>query len=370
MSVGADSQGNVYAGNDTLRVVNGMEPPPPPPPIFGGPPPVAPSVNVAVTQPSPNFYSITETETGSSVQGQVTAAGISQLEIDNEVLASETVDLGTLSALNLNSVSVTFNPASSSNTVKMLGSTDGEDFTLGPDSHGNAVLEDTSNGPGNFTTYLYLHGMTPNDTLVLDSAGHSISTNLQVDFSYGFPVALQGLQTGGSLTVTPGAFYQDTIGPEGSQIIHKLNGLVLSGGSFATETDEITGGRSDTITFDDGNGPVITYSDVDLIEDGATVTNYTAVNTVSGPNQAIDVQDAASPSGPLATEISGSSISSARTSIRESALFSPIYVSEKSSITADGNANPTTFNVTSSAPANLGLNGGSGQDTLQHQLCN
>jgi hypothetical protein len=334
VAVGADSNNLVFPGNDTLHVIEG--------PFDAS---VSPSTNLTVASPSPSIYTITATASGNSTPGQVIAGDISALEISEEGYQSATVNLGALGALHLQSVSVAFDQRTTNNVVNVSGSQNNEMFNLVPDGHGNAAMEDHSNiGDLSETSRLYLHGMTASDQLAINPNGYSVALHLTVDFSYNFTVSMLGSDP---FMVTAQTYQQRNI-------------LIVSGGNFAQETDNVLTAGSGTIRFNNGQGPSIDYANADQISDTAPVTDYTVTDTVTGVGQEIDVR------GEFNPIISSSALyldPILRRFVRLP-LFSPLSLDNKASITINGNTRATDYTLNSSASANFTFNGGSGQDTF------
>jgi hypothetical protein len=137
---------------------------------------------------------VTLYQSGVSGQGQVIADGISGLEISAEGYQSATVDLPDPATLGVQTVSVAFDADTRANQVGVHNnSNQGNDrFTLDPDNKGNAILTVESGTDVVKTRYVYMHGMTSNDSLHIDTGIYADNVHLDLDASYAFNVTVLG----------------------------------------------------------------------------------------------------------------------------------------------------------------------------------
>jgi hypothetical protein len=149
------------------------------------------------------------------------------------------------------------------------------------------------------------------------------------------------------------------------------NGLVLYG-SFDKETDELSGPTTGTFRFNEGQGPVIDYSNVTTIYDDTVVNSYEALDLISGPGQELGVQSDYFSSVPMT--LTGSQTLISGKDITHLVSFAPRRLFQnKGSVTVVGPSTATAFDVTlpdsrispfqPSTPP-LTLQGQSGQDTF------
>jgi hypothetical protein len=142
----------------------------------------------------------------------------------------------------------------------------------------------------------------------------------------------------------------------------KTNVLNLIGGSFTHETTTPTGASSGSLALDNGGSPLenIGFSNVQAVNDGATVTSDTISATAAG--SAINVVDGPKLlNGAQATQVKGAS----------GAAFVPVNFANKTMAIVQGATGSFTFTENVTTPAagltNLTLNGGDSGNTFAIQ---
>jgi hypothetical protein len=172
-------------------------------------------------------------------------------------------------------------------------------------------------------------------------------TTLTIDYSYGLPASDVRF-----------------VGGAGTNTLYVVD---QSGNIYKQETDTMSDPRGGTIRLYNsfGVGPVIDYSNVNVIDDTTTVNNYQMVDSIPGSGQALGVTDASSPLGPYGPVITGSQTTTDEFGGAMFSRFTERHLNNKNNITVEGPTSSTTFDVTyATAVVPLTLQGQDGQDTF------
>jgi hypothetical protein len=228
-------------------------------------------------------------------------------------------------------------PGTSVGDLTVQGDGNSDNITLQLDPSDSSELQVLAAAPGSILPSLLAEYPVANLNQIEVNGGSGNDT-LTVDDRYG-NVPVNIAYTGGDGT----------------------NALNVVGGTFDKEKDDLFSARSGTIRFNEAQGPVIDYSNVDSIDDTTAVNDYQVVDAIPGLFQELGVGYATSPLGPVVTTITGSQ---AVFLTNLTTPFTTIYLDNKNNLTVRGPADPVTFDVTYAAPSPLTLKGQSGQDTF------